>query len=153
MQQEAFSIRPACAEDLETLVAFTLAEAREAEGEDKSPQAVDVGVRTALLDASIARYWVAEDAAGAIVGSISVVREWSDWNGGFYWWIQSVYIQPGIRGQGLIAYLLDHVRAIAREGGALDLRLYVHRKNRRARSAYLREGFAIAPYEIMIAPL
>jgi ribosomal protein S18 acetylase RimI-like enzyme len=41
------------------------------------------------------------------------------------------------------------VRGEARRQGGLDLRLYVHEKNERARAAYRKTGFAEMHYRIM----
>jgi GNAT superfamily N-acetyltransferase len=94
-------------------------------------------------------YWVLEDDSGQAVGSISVVTEWSNWRAGYYWWIQSLYIRPEDRGQNLMTYLLAAVAEEARQEGALELRLIVHRDNSRAIRAYAREGFEEAAYVMM----
>jgi GNAT superfamily N-acetyltransferase len=147
--RSGYSMRKATRADLDTLVAFTLEEAREAEGADKDLDALTRGVRSALEDPSLATYWVAESDDGLIVASTSVVTEWSDWHGGDYWWVQSVYILPEHRGRGLVELILDSLADTARAAGALDLRLYAHRTNRRALEAYRRCGFDEAPYTIM----
>lgn len=148
-----YTVRAATPADLDTLVAFILAEAAEAEGATKAPETVRAGIGAGLSDPAIARYWVLENEAGEVVGSISVVREWSDWHAGFYWWIQSIFIAPAYRGQGLMPRLLDAVRAAARAENALDLRLYVHHDNARAIRAYRKAGFSDLPYQIMsLAP-
>lgn len=144
----SYTIRDATADDQQTLVAFTLQEALEAEAHEADEAAVRRGVGGAFGEEPRATYWVAE-ADGWAVGSISVFKEWSDFNGGDYWWIQSVYIVPGHRGSGLIDQLLDHVAAAARGGGAVDLRLQVHTSNARAQRAYKRYGFEEAPYKMM----
>lgn len=144
-----YDIRPATAADLDVLVAFTLQEAQEAEGRARDVEAVTRGVRSALDDPARAVYWVAHAADGSIAASTSVVREWSDWGGGYYWWIQSLFIAPDHRGRGLAGRLLDFLADEARAGGALDLRLYAHNTNRRALEVYRRYGFSVAPYTIM----
>jgi len=146
-------IRRASLEDLDTLVAFALREAREAEGADKDVQAVRRGVAAGLSEPPLARYWVAEAGNDGIVGSISVVTEWSNFHGGFYWWVQSLFVVPGRRGGGVAGALLDHVLQEARGASAVDLRLYVHTANERALRAYRRCGFEAAPYAIMRKPL
>ncbi len=148
-----YSIRRAIAADLETLVDFTLEEAREAEGREQAIDSVRCGVRTGLEDPSLATYWVAESADGRVVASTSAVREWSNFNGGYYWWIQSMFIVPEHRGRGLVGRLLDTVAEAARAAGARDLRLYAHESNGRALEAYRRCGFSVAPYTIMTRQL
>ena len=144
-----YSIRRADAADLETLVDFTLEEALEAEGETLNSEDVRRGVLAGLEDASIAAYWVAESADGQVVASTSAVREWSNFNGRYYWWVQSLFIVVEHRGRGLVDLLLDRLAEEAHAAGALDLRLYAHRSNGRALEAYRRCGFDEAPYVIM----
>lgn len=144
-----YTIRHAVAADLDTLIAFTLAEAREAEGIELDMGEVRRGVRGAFADPPRARYWLAVDPDGHAVASTSVVTEWSNFHGGEYWWVQSLYIAPAHRGRGLVERLLDHLWTAARTAGALDIRLYAHRSNTRALRAYERCGFTASPYVIM----
>jgi ribosomal protein S18 acetylase RimI-like enzyme len=147
-----YAIRDAVASDLETLVRFTLQEAREAEQIDIDEAAVRRGVQGGFQTPPVATYWVAESAEGRVVASTSVVTEWSDFHGGHYWWIQSIFIVPEHRGGELVGLLIDHVAQAAERSGALDLRLYAHSSNERALRAYRRCGFAVAPYVIMTKP-
>jgi hypothetical protein len=80
------NIRKATLEDLSTLVRFTAQEAEEAEGSIKNIKRLELGIRAALEDHSIAIYWVLADEADKPIGSISALREWSDWNAAYYWW-------------------------------------------------------------------
>ena len=143
-----YFVRDATSSDIDTIVAFTIREASEAEGFSAKKPAVTRGVTGAFGDQPVARYWVAE-AAGQVVGSISVVKEWSNFRGGHYWWIQSLFLVPEHRGTGLVELLLDHVTRVAEGAGALDVRLYVHSSNERAVQAYSRCGFTRAPYLMM----
>jgi ribosomal protein S18 acetylase RimI-like enzyme len=144
-----YSLRRANRRDIDTIVAFTRLEAREAEGLELDAVAVARGVHAAFDDPSLARYWVAEAPNGEIAASTSIVTEWSNFRGGTYWWIQSLFVAPEHRGRGLVDRLLDHLASEADAAGALDLRLYAHESNRRALRVYERCGFARAPYVIM----
>jgi GNAT superfamily N-acetyltransferase len=145
----AYSIRRADHRDLDTIVQFTLQEAREAEALHQGADDVRRGVAAGLHDPALATYWVAESANGEVVASTSVVREWSDFNGAYYWWIQSLFIAPQHRGRGLLEALIEHLSQTARSAGAIDLRLYAHASNERALRAYRRCGFNQAPYLVM----
>jgi len=148
-----FHIRRATSADLERLVSFAVAEAKEAEGIKKNSEQVRQGVTTALNDDSIARYWVIEKNNTGVIGSVSIVKEWSDWNSGYYWWIQNMYILPEFRGKGLMEQLIQALKEAARNEGALELRLYVHKNNAQAISAYQKVGFFDADYRIMTMSL
>lgn len=143
----SYSVRLATVRDVEKLVQFTIAEAVDAEGSEIGAK-VREGVLTALKDNSYATYWVLE-STGVVIGNVSVVKEWSDWNAGYYWWVQSMFIEPAYRGKGLIRLLLETVQREAANAGALELRLYVHKDNTVAISAYLKNGFGSSDYQIM----
>lgn len=148
----AYTIRKALRSDIDTLVRFTLQEAYEAEGVERDETAVTRGVEGAFRDPPLATYWMAEASGQGVVGSTSVVTEWSDFQGGHYWWIQSLFIVPEHRGGGLVDLLIDRLARAASAAGALELRLYAHSSNERALRAYRRCGFTIAPYVIMRMP-
>lgn len=146
-----YRVRPATPDDLDVLTGFTLEEAREAEGRACDRETVRRGVREGL-DGQ-ARYWIVETGEGEPVGSASAVREWSDWNASHYWWVQSMYVDPGHRGRGLAGRLLEEIARAARRDGAPDLRLYVHGANEAALGAYRRGGFEESSYRILIRRL
>jgi len=143
-------VRRASIDDLETLVRFTSREALEAEPDGTVPPTLEAGVRKGLEDESAAMYWLLVDDDARPAGSVSALTEWSDWRAGYYWWIQSIYLEPSHRGRGLVRLLLDAVRDEMLRQSGLELRLYVHRRNQAARKAYARAGFVGSPYEIMV---
>ena len=132
---------------------FIAAEADEAEGISKSTDKIRNGIKSGLENPNMARYWVLESTDGDLIGSVSVVKEWSDWNCAFYWWIQSMYIIPNDRGQGLMEVLLQAVKHSAGKENALELRLYVHAGNKRAIRAYQKAGFSDTNYKMMTSLL
>ena len=139
--------------DLEMLVSFAICEAREVEKTARAPQRIREGVRAGLEDDSIAMYWVLEKEDSGIIGNVSIVKEWSNWNAGYYWWIQSMFLLPDYRGKGLMNRLIEAVREAAKQEEAVDLRLYVHNQNERAIKAYRKSGFSDSEYRIMAMPL
>ena len=149
----AYRMRLAKPADINVLVAFTMQEALEAEGTRTTEAAVRRGIEAAFSTPPRAVYWVVETPDGQIAGSASTVTEWSDFHGGDYWWIQSVFVVPEHRGSGVVDLVVEQLASAARAAGALDLRLYAHRSNERALRAYQRCGFVVAPYVIMSRPL
>ncbi len=142
-------VRKAVLDDLPYLVNFTAEEAREAEGSIKIPETLEKGILVALRDPSIATYWVLVDENDTPVGSVSAVREWSDWNAGYYWWIQSMFLSKSQRGKGRMSLLLDAVKHEMKVQKGLELRLYVHKDNCTAVRAYQNAHFSKSDYEIM----
>ncbi|EGQ9318192.1 GNAT family N-acetyltransferase [Vibrio alginolyticus] len=143
-------VRKAVLDDLPYLVNFTAEEAREAEGSIKIPETLEKGILVALRDPSIATYWVLADENNTPVGSVSAVREWSDWNAGYYWWIQSMFLSKSQRGKGRMSLLLDAVKHEMEEQKGLELRLYVHKDNSKAVRAYQNAHFSKSDYEVMV---
>ena len=144
-----YVVRRADLGDLGQLVEFTISEAREAEGVSKEPEKAREGIRAALEDESFALYWVVQSEDNEILGNVSVIKEWSNWSAGYFWWIQSMFIKPEYRGRGLLEMLIQTVRESARQSNALELRLYVHKDNARAIKAYKKTGFVDSDYRIM----
>ena len=110
----AYTIRPGTAADIDTLVVFTHAEAMDAERRGLDPGEARRGVEGAFAAVPKSRYWVVEGPKGGLVASASIVTEWSNFRGGDYWWIQSLYVTPEHRGQGLVDTLLAHLTDQAR---------------------------------------
>lgn len=148
-----YTVRPAITADIDALVSFTLAEARDAERRTLDVGGARRGVEAAFDSPPRATYWVAQTGAGRVVGSMSVVTEWSNFLGGDYWWVQSLYILPEHRGQGLVDQMLAYLSARAMAAGAIDLRLYGYNTNERALRAYQRCGFEVSPYIMLTKPL
>lgn len=134
--------------DVTALVEFNVAMARETENKVLSRNIVSTGVVTALQDSSHGFYVVAEKA-GAIAGSLLVTKEWSDWRDGEFWWIQSVYVKPQYRRQGVYRRLYEFVREQARaKGNVCGFRLYVERDNQVAQRTYRNLGMRETVYRL-----
>jgi ribosomal protein S18 acetylase RimI-like enzyme len=143
-----FSIRRATLSDLDTLVAFNAAMAQETEDKTLDEATLRSGIRALLRDEQRGRYWVAERGS-RVVGALMCTTEWSDWRNGAFWWIQSVYVRPEMRRQGVFTTLYEHVRTAAQETpDACGLRLYVERGNATAQSTYEALGMARTAYEM-----
>jgi ribosomal protein S18 acetylase RimI-like enzyme len=140
------TVRAARSGDRDTLVGFNAAMARETEARELDREVLKGGVERALADAGKGRYFVAE-SDDAVVGCLLLTTEWSDWREGWFWWIQSVYVEPACRGRGVYAALHDHVREQARAAAdVVGLRLYVERANDRAQRSYRRLGMHETDY-------
>ena len=94
-------VREANISDLITIVDFIAEEAMEAEGRTQDRDTLEQGIGAALNDDSVAKYWLLVDDSEIACGCTSVVKEWSDWNAGFYWWIQSIVHCTGSSWQGI----------------------------------------------------
>lgn len=143
------TIRDARPDDLDFIVAANAALARESEDIKLDPALVQPGVAEVLGHRSLGRYFIAE-SDGARIGQIMLTFEWSDWRNGVFWWIQSVFVDPGHRGQGVFSLLFRHVMQEAgRNPEVCGLRLYVDRGNERATAIYAHLGLHRSNYEVM----
>ena len=106
------------------------------------------GTRAALNDAGKGFYVIAE-REGRVAGQLMITFEWSDWRNGVFWWIQSVYVEPESRGQGVYTALHRWVREQAEGvGDVCGIRLYVDKSNQNAQRTYRRLGMTPAVYEM-----
>ena len=139
-------IRKGQAADLQALINFNQAMAEETEGLSLDTQLLSKGVNTLLTSPEKGFYLVAE-IDGEIAGSLMVTFEWSDWRAKDYYWIQSVYIRPENRRQGIYGKLYQAVKDIAADnGGAASFRLYVEQENTKAQQTYSALGMEQSYY-------
>jgi GNAT superfamily N-acetyltransferase len=135
MKQE-FQIRLADEKDAEIIAASNRAMAQETEHKDLDPDVVSAGVRNLIRRPEYGFYLVAE-RDGAFAGSLLITPEWSDWRNAVFWWVQSVYVRPEFRRQGVYRRLYAHVKQLAAErGNVCGFRLYVEKENAAAHRAY-----------------
>ena len=140
--------RPARVGDIPVIVQFQLAMAKETEDLDLNPQVCEDGVRAVFLRPERGTYYVGE-LNGFVVGSLLITQEWSDWRNGVVWWIQSVYVLPEFRKQGIYTGLYSHIQDISRnDDNVRAIRLYVDRRNVVAQSVYESLGMNGDHYQV-----
>jgi GNAT superfamily N-acetyltransferase len=140
-------VRAARPEDAPVLVDFQLRMARETEDLELDRDTLTRGVEAVFADPRKGAYWVAE-RGGRIAGGLLTTFEWSDWRNGAILWIQSVYVVPEERGQGVYRALYEHLkRRVEADPGLKGLRLYVDRRNAGAQRVYERLGMTREHYD------
>ncbi len=145
-------IRDAVPDDLPAIVEFNRLLAVETENKVLDTAVLRRGVARALAEPDRLRYWVAELHDGTeprVVGQTAVTREWSDWRNGWLWWLQSVYIAEGFRGQGIFKSLYRHIYDQALADNVIGLRLYVENGNLRAQQTYQALGMKPGGYSVL----
>nr|MBI3612697.1 GNAT family N-acetyltransferase [Nitrospirota bacterium] len=149
---ERFLVRPAHVGDLDRLVNFSLAMAQETEGRQLDQTLLRQGTKALFDEPARGFYLVAEvqhQPTPTVVGQLMVTFEWSDWRNATFWWIQSVYVRPDWRRQGIYRAMHDHVLREARERkDVCCVRLYVEQENRGAQTAYQRVGLLPSAYQV-----
>lgn len=141
-------IRQATSQDAEELAEFNVNMARETEGLELKPEVIAAGVRAMIENPQMGFYLVVELDNG-IQASLMVTTEWSDWRNGIFWWIQSVYVRPQYRRQGLYRELYARVKELAEQDSSVcGFRLYVERDNSAAQQTYRSLGMTETEYRI-----
>jgi GNAT superfamily N-acetyltransferase len=141
-------VRAAAVDDVEFLVDGNARMAWETERLELDRERLRAGVEAVFMDAGRGFYLIAE-LDGERAAQMMITYEWSDWRNGVFWWIQSVYTVPGMRGRGAFRALYDAVDAMAREqGGVCGLRLYVEAHNETAQATYRRCGMSETVYRM-----
>ncbi len=135
--------------DEDSLVAMNALLAWETEEKRLDEATLRAGVRSALNDERLARYFVA-CIGDRIVGQLMHTWEWSDWRNGNIWWLQSVYVAKDYRSQGVFRRLFETVLTEAEaDPGVVGIRLYVEAENDPAQEVYRRLGMVDAGYHVL----
>jgi len=135
-------------QDAPAVAQFNVAMAKETEQKQLSLKTVTQGVKAVLEQPEHGFYVVAEQNGDAI-GSLLVTFEWSDWRCARFWWIQSVYVRPDCRAQGVFRRLYSFLEEEAeRNSGVCGFRLYVEQSNHRAQQTYTRLGMEKTGYDM-----
>jgi GNAT superfamily N-acetyltransferase len=145
-------VRQAGHADVNTLVGFSAAMAEETEGRCLDQERLRDGTHALLNAPERGFFIVAEIPDGdrpRIVGQLMVTFEWSDWRNGVFWWVQSVYVEPATRRQGVYRTLHAAIveKATANQQ-VCGIRLYVERNNHEAQTVYQRVGLAPSGYTV-----
>jgi len=149
MTDDTIQIRSATPDDFEVVTTYNIAMALETENKTLDPESAKSGAQAGLSDAARALYFIAE-VDGKVAGQTMVTVEWSDWRNGFFWWIQSVYVDSSYRRRGVFRRLYDHIRDEAKNrGDVCGLRLYAHRGNNRAIDTYRKLGMIQTEYVML----
>lgn len=139
-------IEQANIQDASAIAQFQVDMAAESEGTALDREVVLRGVTEGLKDEAKGIYLIARNEEGQPVASLMLTREWSDWNCAWYWWIQSVYVQPEYRRQGIYRSMYAKVKEMAKEANVSSVRLYVDKTNQRGLSTYQALGMQESHY-------
>ena len=141
-------IRQATHLDIPTIVAFNISMASETEDKGLNPTTLHQGVSEVLRNPEKGFYLLAV-LSETVVGQLMITYEWSDWRNGYFWWIQSVYVNQGHRKRGVYKALNEEVLNLARlNGGICGIRLYVDKDNTDAQQVYRNLGMSESNYDM-----
>lgn len=138
-------IRVATINDADTIIKNNIDLAKETENLDLNYNIVSKGVNNLIRDPSKGSYFVYE-LNNKVVGQLMITYEWSDWRNSFFVWIQSVYVIPEFRGQGIYKALYNYVNKFTSEHNYCGIRLYVEKMNHQAQEVYQKLGMSESYY-------
>jgi GNAT superfamily N-acetyltransferase len=146
------NVRLARPEDVAAIVSFSAAMALETEGRRLNPDRLHDGTVTLIQSPDRGFFMVAElEQANdrQLLGQLMITYEWSDWRNGAFWWIQSVYVDPAWRRQGVFRRMHETVMATAKTSQNIcGVRLYVEESNGAAQAVYRKVGLTPSSYAI-----
>lgn len=146
--ESPFVIRQATHLDIPTIVAFNISMASETEDKGLNPTTLQQGVSEVLRNPQKGFYLLAV-LSETVVGQLMITYEWSDWRNGYFWWIQSVYVNQDHRKRGVYKALNEEVLNLARlNGGICGIRLYVDKDNTDAQQVYRNLGMSESNYDM-----
>ena len=140
------SIREGSLSDTPTISRFQQQMALETESKILKESTIRQGVESVLKCPNKGFYIIAETDS-QVIGSLLVTFEWSDWRNGWFFWIQSVFVDAKYRRQGV--YRVMHSEVIRRtkeSGNCCGIRLYVEKDNRNAQKVYKTLGMHETDY-------
>jgi ribosomal protein S18 acetylase RimI-like enzyme len=141
----SINIREANSNDLSILVNNNQALAQETESLELNKNILRDGIEQALKRREC-HYFVAMMDEN-VVGQSMITYEWSDWRNGVIWWIQSVYVLPRYRKQGVFRSLFLHIESLARSNPQVKaIRLYVMNNNNTGQRTYKNLGMDDSGY-------
>ena len=142
------TIRRAANDEAETIAQFNIAMAKETEDKTLDADTVLAGTKSLFAKPEFGFYVVAQ-VDTQVVGSLMITYEWSDWRDGLFWWVQSVYVLPEFRRQGVFRALYEYVSNEAQNADDVSgLRLYVENENLNAQKTYRDMGMAECDYKM-----
>src|SRR5438105_12190480 len=143
------TIRRATSADADVVAEFNCRLAAESEGKELDRPTLVRGVQAILSDSTKGWYFLVE-RDGEILGQLMLTFEWSDWRNGWFWWIQSVYVRPDARRQGIFRSLYQHVLDLGKkQGDVIGIRLYVEKENIAAQKTYTGLGMIAPGYFVL----
>lgn len=140
-------VRTAGPEDTELLASHNCAMALETEGKTLDPKKATAGVEGLFQHAQFGFYLVAE-VDSVTAATLMVTYEWSDWRNGLFWWIQSVYVKPQFRRQGVYSAMYQQLQEMAKASPVevCGFRLYAETENSSAHATYRNSGMHVCEY-------
>ncbi len=146
MQQ--INVRLANKSDIDFIVQFQLAMALETENLLLNSEILEKGVRAVFDDNTKGQYFVAT-IEEVVIASLLITYEWSDWRNSTVIWLQSVFVKPEYRKNGVFKLLYSHIYSLMQSNVKYSgIRLYVDKTNNNAMKVYQNVGMNGEHYQV-----
>lgn len=143
------NVRTVKFKELDTIVEFQLAMAKETEELYLDIPVVKAGVEAIFEDPQKGQYYVAVDEDEEVIGCLMTTPEFSDWRNGKVIWIQSVYVKKEHRKKGVFKAMYQYIKKMVQEDPELmGIRLYVEGHNITAQRTYINMGMKSDHYKM-----
>ena len=143
-----FQITNATSDQAPTIADFQLRMALETENLELHKETVLEAVSSVFSSPEKGRYFVILHD-NKLIASTLITYEWSDWRNKTVWWIQSDYVLPDFRRQGVFKQMYLHLQALVQQDENIGgLRLYVDKTNLIAQKTYENLGMNGQHYQL-----
>ncbi len=141
-------VREAKSNEFSIIADFQIKMAHETERISLDAGKVEAGVQAVFDDPSKGTYYVAKDK-GQVIACMLTTYEWSDWRNRTVLWIQSLYVVPAYRKQGVFKAMYENVKSMVNQSDKFGgIRLYVDKTNVNAQKVYDAIGMNGEHYQV-----
>jgi len=142
-------VRIATRDDSGEIAQFNVLFAKETVNKNLSLALTTEGVHQVFAKFNNGFYLIAE-YEGKIVGQTMITREWSDWNNGAFYCIQSIFVVHEAHEKEIHEALFAKAKSLAKEHyDVCGIRLFVHQDDQKTQSDCEKLGLEKTPYRLL----
>lgn len=141
-------VRIATRDDAGEIAKFNVLFAKETVNKNLSLALTTEGVHQVFAKFNNGFYIIAE-LEGVIVGLTMITREWSDWNNGAYYCIQSIFVVHKENEKEIHDAIFNKAKDLAKEHyDVCGLRLFIHKDDKETQKSYEALGLQKTKYRL-----
>jgi len=145
---ENLIVRIATRDDSSEIAQFNVLFAKETVNKNLSLALTTEGVHQVFAKFNNGFYLIAE-MNSAIVGITMITREWSDWNNGAFYCIQSIFVTDKTAEKEIHDALFEKAKNLAKEHyDVCGVRLFVHKDDKETQKRYESLGLQKTEYRL-----
>ena len=141
-------VRIATRDDAGEIAKFNVLFAKETINKNISLELTTEGVHKVFSKFNNGFYLIAE-LDGTVLGQTMITREWSDWNNGAFYCIQSIFVMHSTHEKEIHDALFTKIRLLAKEHfDVCGLRLFIHQDDLETQKMYENLGLEKTKYKL-----